>query len=98
MDIIAPGMTASTHSLGTAADLPGQPLEADIQATYISQMAEIFKCPHCGAVYEISYEGKTDSKHEATPHCQVCGKHISPASGSVPARYELVRMPDGTNV
>jgi hypothetical protein len=49
-------------------------------------------------VYEISYERKTDFKDAGTPHCQVCGKQISPASGPVPARYELVRMPDGTNV
>ena len=57
-------------------------------------MAKTFKCPHCGALYEITYE-KTVSHDKHAADCQVCGKQMD--STSIP-RYELVKMPDGTNV
>ena len=36
-------------------------------------MAKTFKCPHCGALYEITYE-KTVSHDKHAADCQVCGK------------------------
>ena len=60
-------------------------------------MAETFKCPHCGALYEITYEKiASDDKHSAD--CQVCGKQMDSTNGSRIPCYELVKMPDGTNV
>jgi predicted Zn finger-like uncharacterized protein len=60
-------------------------------------MADTFKCPHCGALYEIAYEKiVSDDKHAAD--CQVCGKRMDSTNGSSTPCYELVRMPDGTNV
>jgi transcription elongation factor Elf1 len=60
-------------------------------------MAETFKCPHCGALYEITYE-KTVSHDKHTADCQVCGKQIASTNGPSIPRYELVKMPDGTTV
>jgi len=48
-------------------------------------MAETFKCPHCSAVYDVKYG-------------QVCGRQMSSTHGSSIPRYELIKMPDGTNV
>jgi predicted Zn finger-like uncharacterized protein len=60
-------------------------------------MAETFKCPHCGALYEITYEKiASDDKHSAD--CQVCGKQMDSTNRSSIPCYELVKMPDGTNV
>jgi predicted Zn finger-like uncharacterized protein len=60
-------------------------------------MAETFKCPHCGALYEITYEKiASDDKHSAD--CEVCGKQMDSTNGSGIQCYELVKMPDGTNV
>jgi len=60
-------------------------------------MDETFKCPHCGALYEITYEKiASDDKHSAD--CQVCGKQMDSTNGSSIPCYELVKMPDGTNV
>jgi predicted Zn finger-like uncharacterized protein len=64
---------------------------------YISEMAENFKCPHCGALYEITHE-KTVSQDKTAAHCQVCGKRMDSTNGSIILHYELIRMPDGTNV
>ena len=63
----------------------------------MSEMAETFKCPHCGALYEIKYE-KTVSHDKHAADCQVCGKQMDPMNSSSIPRYELVTMPDGTNV
>jgi phage FluMu protein Com len=60
-------------------------------------MAEMVKCPHCGALYEIRYE-KTASHYKSAADCQVCGKRMASMEGSIVPHYELVRMPDGTNV
>ncbi len=60
-------------------------------------MAETFKCPHCGALYEITYE-KTVSYDKHAADCQVCGKQMNSTNGLSIPRYELVKMPDGTNV
>ena len=60
-------------------------------------MAEIFKCPRCGAVYEVTYE-KTVSRDNHSADCQVCGKQMGSTNGSSIPRYELIKMPDGTNV
>src|SRR5215813_4807393 len=38
-------------------------------------MAETFKCPHCGAVYEIRYD-KAVSEDNRLAHCEVCGKQM----------------------
>jgi predicted Zn finger-like uncharacterized protein len=60
-------------------------------------MAETFKCPHCGALYEIRHDkAVTDDNRPA--HCQVCGKEINARNGTRTLHYELVKMPDGTNV
>ena len=71
--------------------------EAETQKKYIGHMAEIFKCPHCGALYEIRYE-KTASHGKGAAECQVCGKHMASTNGSGIRHYELVKMPDGSNV
>src|SRR5262245_43334291 len=56
---------------------------------------EIFRCPHCRALYEIRYdEGVTDDNRLA--HCQVCGKQMDARNGSSICYYEPVNMPDGT--
>ena len=73
------------------------PVEAGAHPTYTCRMPEMFKCPNCGAVYEITYE-KTVSPDEDAADCQVCGKQMGSKSGSIIPRYELVRMPDGTDV
>jgi transcription elongation factor Elf1 len=61
-------------------------------------MAETFKCPHCGALYEITHDKAVfHDNHEAD--CQVCGKQMdSMTNGSSIPCYELVKMPDGTDV
>src|SRR5215831_10672649 len=38
-------------------------------------MAETFKCPHCGAVYEIRHD-KAVSEDNRLAHCEVCGKQM----------------------
>ena len=60
-------------------------------------MPQTHKCPHCGALYEIVYE-KTISGDKRTANCQVCGKQMDSTNGSSILCYELVKMPDGTNV
>jgi hypothetical protein len=54
----------------------------------IFEMAETFKCCHCGAAYEITHD-----KAVSLAHCEICGKQMEAGHG-----YELVKMPDGTNV
>jgi len=61
-------------------------------------MAETFKCPHCGALYEIVTYERTVSDNKDAANCQVCGKRMGSADGSSIRHYELVKMPDGTNV
>jgi predicted RNA-binding Zn-ribbon protein involved in translation (DUF1610 family) len=80
---------ALTHAAG---------LEAETWPRYIHRMAETFKCPHCGALYEIITNEKTVSDDKNAAHCQVCGKQIEVTNGSSILRYELVKMPNGTNV
>jgi len=60
-------------------------------------MPETFKCPHCGALYQVTYE-KIVSPNKAAANCQVCGKQMDSMNGSSIPCYELVKMPDGTNV
>ena len=60
-------------------------------------MAETFKCPHCGVVYEIRYD-KAVSEDNRLAYCEVCGKQMDARNGSDIRHYELVKMPDGTNV
>jgi len=61
-------------------------------------MAETFKCPHCGALYEIITDEKTASDDKDAADCRVCGKQMDVAKGWSILRYELVKMPGGTNV
>jgi transcription elongation factor Elf1 len=63
-------------------------------------MTETFKCPHCGALYEIITDEKTVSENKDTGDCRVCGKQMQMdvTKGSSILHYELVKMPDGTNV
>ena len=60
-------------------------------------MAETFKCPHCGALYEIWHD-KVVTDDNRPAHCQVCGKEMDARNGTRILHYELVKMPDGTNV
>jgi predicted Zn finger-like uncharacterized protein len=64
---------------------------------YSSRMAETFKCPHCGALYEVNRE-KTPSDDRHAADCQVCGRRMDTREGANTPHYELVRMPDGTSV
>ena len=77
---------------------PGYLLEAETRGGYIRCMADTFKCPHCSALYEIIAHEKTVSDDKDVAHCQVCGKRMHAMEGSRILRYELIRMPDGTNV
>jgi transcription elongation factor Elf1 len=61
-------------------------------------MAETFKCPHCGAVYEITQTKSVSHDEKDGTDCQVCGKQMEPTNSSSVHRYELVKMPDGTSV
>ena len=61
------------------------------------QMAETFKCLHCGAMYEIHEKSVSYDEKYATD-CQVCGKQMELTKGSRIYEYELVKMPDGTSV
>jgi hypothetical protein len=60
-------------------------------------MAETYKCPHCGAVYDVTH-GKAVSREEHAADCQVCGKPMPSRNGGTTPHYELVTMPDGTSV
>jgi transcription elongation factor Elf1 len=60
-------------------------------------MSETFKCLHCGALYEVTDE-KTISRDKHAADCQVCGKQMDSRNGLSIRHYELVKMPDGTNV
>ena len=60
-------------------------------------MSETFKCPRCGALYEVTHE-KTISRDKQAAACQVCGKQMDSRNGLSIPHYELVKMPDGTNV
>jgi predicted Zn finger-like uncharacterized protein len=70
-------------------------LEIATDQAYGCEMPETFTCPHCGAVYEVTHDDMIARDKDAT-NCQVCGKAMD--SGSANPRYELIRMPDGTNV
>jgi transposase-like protein len=72
-------------------------LEAKTNPAYLCQMPEMYKCRHCGALYEVTYE-KTVSRDEHAAKCQVCGKQMDSRNASSTPRYELVKMPDGTDV
>lgn len=62
-------------------------------------MAKTFKCPHCGALYEIITDEKTVSPEDKdAADCRFCGKQMDVTKGASILRYELVKMPDGTNV
>ena len=70
---------------------------ASLEAMF-GQMAETFKCPHCGAMYEIHEKSVSYDEKDATD-CQVCGKQMESTKGSTRIRdYELVKMPDGTSI
>ena len=81
-----------------AAFNPGYLLEAETWRGYIRRMAETFKCPHCGALYEVIAHERIVSDDKDVADCQVCGKRMDATNDSRILRYELVRMPDGTNV
>ena len=58
-------------------------------------MAKTFKCPHCGALYDYY---RRENRLRGWADCRVCGKQMDVTKGSSILRYELVKMPDGTNV
>ena len=60
-------------------------------------MTETLKCPHCGAVYEVIYN-RDISGDEHAADCQICGKQMVLPTGARIPHYELVKMPDGTDV
>jgi len=62
------------------------------------QMAETFKCPHCGAMYEITLEKSVSHDEKDATDCQVCGKQMELTKSSRIRGYALVKMPDGTSV
>jgi predicted Zn finger-like uncharacterized protein len=79
----------------TLPTLPPMPLETVTYRAYSCEMPETFKCPHCGTVYEVIHDDMIARDKDAA-NCQVCGKAMD--RGSSNPRYELIRMPDGTNV
>jgi len=72
-------------------------MDAKNDRAYTWRMAETFKCAHCGALYEVTY-GKTPPGDRHAGHCQVCGRPMDTRSDGTIPHYELVRMPDGTNI
>jgi predicted Zn finger-like uncharacterized protein len=63
-----------------------------------SPMTETFKCPHCGAMYEITREKSVPHGERDATNCQICGQQMQSNNSSSIRGYELVRMPDGTSV
>jgi transcription elongation factor Elf1 len=65
-------------------------------------MPETFKCPQCGALYEVIHDevinDESPSEDRQAAHCQVCGRAMETRSGPGAPHYELVRMPDGTAI
>jgi hypothetical protein len=49
------------------------------------------------SLYEVTYE-KTISGDKGMANCQVCGKQMESRNGESIPHYELVKMPDGTNI
>ena len=49
------------------------------------------------ALYEVTYD-KTPPGDRHAGHCQVCGRPMDTRSDRTIPHYELVRMPDGTNI
>jgi predicted Zn finger-like uncharacterized protein len=72
-------------------------MDAGAVRAYSRRMAETFKCPHCGALYEVTQE-KTPSDDRHAADCKVCGRPMDTREGANTPHYELVRMPDGSNV
>ena len=72
-------------------------MDAGAVRAYSRRMAETFKCPHCGALYEVNHE-KTPSDDPHAADCQVCGRPMDTRERANRPHYELVRMPDGTSV
>jgi transcription elongation factor Elf1 len=64
----------------------------------VGQMAETFKCPHCGAMYEITQQKSVSRDEKEATDCLVCGKQMEATNSSSIRSYELVKMPDGTSV
>jgi hypothetical protein len=60
-------------------------------------MPETFKCPQCGALYDVIHD-KVPSEHRQAAHWEVCGRAMDTGSGPDAPHYELVRMPDGTAI
>jgi predicted Zn finger-like uncharacterized protein len=72
-------------------------METGTGRAYARCMPETYKCPHCGAVYDISYEKPvTDDRQRVD--CEVCGQQMDSREGASFRHYELVAMPDGTAV
>jgi transcription elongation factor Elf1 len=61
-------------------------------------VTETFKCPHCGAMYEITPEKSVSHDEKDATDCQVCGKQMELTKSSRIRGYALVKMPDGTSV
>jgi predicted Zn finger-like uncharacterized protein len=61
-------------------------------------MPETLKCPHCGAVYQVSYEKPVSGEGKEPVDCAVCGQRLDSREGASFRHYELVAMPDGTSV
>jgi len=59
-------------------------------------MPETYRCPHCGAVSDVTYDNAVSRDTQAD--CDVCGKKLDARTGSNVPHYELKQMPDGTDV
>jgi hypothetical protein len=88
-------MELPAQELANPSAAPPVRLEALPGQSYSFGMSETYQCPHCGALYEVIHEDTTAPGEDAA-NCQVCGKALPTGSGD--RRYELIRMPDGTNV
>ena len=54
--------------------------------------------PTAGLYMKSLQTRKTVSEDKDAANCRVCGKQMDVTKGSSILRYELVKMPDGTNV
>jgi transcription elongation factor Elf1 len=52
-------------------------------------MAEVFKCPHCGAQYTVTYEKAMVASKPRAADCKICGQEMASSKGSKMPIYKL---------
>jgi transcription elongation factor Elf1 len=52
-------------------------------------MAEIVKCPHCGAQHNVTYEKAAVASIPRTADCEICGQEMASWESSTMPIYRL---------